>query len=296
MNLHAEKLLYADFVERQELLIVVGKRVRAARESIGLTRRELSTNSGVSERHIAQLETGKGNISVRLLQQIARAIETPIEQLVQRTALSAQAQRIVERMEPLDDQQKTDLLQHVEHWIEQHQLGGKNGRIALIGLRGAGKSTIGSRAALQLGMPFIEQDQEITRESGLTVADIFSLYGEQRYRELERLCLEKITREHSNFVLAVAGGIVSNAETYKILLNNFHTVWLTAEPEEHMGRVMAQGDRRPVEGNPDAMNNLRTLLASRQPHYQRAQYRLDTSGKSIADCSNELAQLIQQPG
>lgn len=251
---------------------------------------------GVSERHLAQVETGKGNISIRLLRQIAGAVKLPVEQLVREQGDIEEISALIDRVGHLERFEMNELLNQIDQWLAKRDAHDKLGRIALVGLKGAGKSTIGSRTASQLDLPFIELDDEIVRTSGLTVEEIFSMYGEQRYRDLERECLEAVVSDRSQFVLAVAGGIVSNLETYSLLLNAFHTVWLTAEPEEHMGRVMANGDRRPVEGNPDAMDNLRSLLATREPLYQRAHFRLDTSNKSVADCCAELHQLIDSVG
>jgi XRE family aerobic/anaerobic benzoate catabolism transcriptional regulator len=293
VNLQAENVIETDLAETHQFLSQVGSRVRAARTRAGLTRKQLSLACGVSERHLAQVETGKGNISIRLLRQIAAAIQTPLEQLVRQQGDLEEMSLLIDRIGNLDRPEMVELLNQIDQWMADRQSQDKQGRIALIGLKGAGKSTIGSRTAAQLNLPFIELDDEITRESGLSIEEIFALYGEQRYRELEHECLKKMIAESRQFVLAVAGGIVSNLDTFSLLLGSFHTVWLCAAPEEHMGRVMAKGDRRAVEGNPDAMDNLRSLLAARQPLYQRAHHRLETSDKSIAECCKELSDLIQ---
>lgn len=290
--MQAESKHPTDLIDAAGFLGQVGSKVRLARTRAGMTRKQLSVECGVSERHLAQVETGKGNISIRLLRQIATAVHTPLEQLVREQGEMEEISALIDRVSKLERYELNELLTQVDQWIVKRTSRQKLGRVALIGLKGAGKSTVGGRTAEQLDMPFIELDHEITRSSGLTIEEIFSMYGEQRYRDLERQCLEEVTSNDSQFILAVAGGIVSNLDTYTLLLNSFHTIWLTAEPEEHMGRVMANGDRRPVDGNPDAMNNLRTLLASRESLYQRAHYRLDTSGKSIPVCCEELHQLI----
>lgn len=293
MNIQAENIAETDLGKAQQFLFQVGSRVRAARSRAGLTRKQLSQACGVSERHLAQVETGKGNISIRLLRQIAAAIQTPVEQLVRQDGDLEEMSMLIDRIGKLDRAEMMELLNQVDQWMIERKSQDKLGRIALIGLKGAGKSTIGARSAQQLGVPFIELDDEITRESGLSVEEIFSLYGEQRYRELEFECLKKVITQNQQFILTVAGGIVSNLDTYTELLRSFHTVWLSAAPEEHMGRVMANGDRRAVEGNPDAMDNLKSLLATRQPLYKRAQFQIETSNKDISECCEELTKLIQ---
>ncbi|MGI9317835.1 MAG: helix-turn-helix transcriptional regulator [bacterium] len=292
MNLQAENIVETDLAEAHQFLAQVGSRVRAARTRAGLTRKQLSLACGVSERHLAQVETGKGNISIRLLRQIAAAIQTPVEQLVRQEGDLTEMSLLIDRIGKLDRAEMVELLNQIDQWMIDRQTQDKQGRVALLGLKGAGKSTIGSRTAAHLGLPFVELDDEITRESGLSIEEIFTLYGEQRYRELEYECLQRVITENRQFILAVAGGIVSNLDTFTLLLSSFHTVWLSAAPEEHMGRVMAKGDRRAVEGNPNAMDNLRSLLATRQPLYQRAHHRLETSDKSINECCDELSELI----
>lgn len=292
MNLQVDSSVVRMIGDSQNFLGMLGARVRAARGNAGLTRKALSIRCGVSERHLAQVETGKGNISIRLLRQIAEAIEIPLESLVRKDDYEDETLAILQRIEKLDRIDKVELLSFIEQWAANRGSRDKQKRVALIGLRGAGKSTIGRLAGEKLGLPFLELDDEIERVSGLAIAEIFSLYGEQRYRELERECLNGVIESNTEFVIAVAGGIVSNMDTYSLLLRNCHTVWLTAQPEEHMGRVMAQGDRRAVDGNPDAMKNLKSLLESRTPLYRRAHYRIDTSGKKPAECCEEIVDLL----
>ncbi len=240
MNIQAENVVETDLSEAHHFLSQVGGRVRAARTRAGLTRKQLSLACGVSERHLAQVETGKGNISIRLLRQIAAAIQTPVEHLVRQGGDLQEMSLLIDRIGKLDRAEMVELLNQIDQWMIDRQSQDKQGRIALIGLKGAGKSSIGSRAAMRLDLPFIELDDEIIQESGLSIEEIFSLYGEQRYRELEHQCLKKVTAENRRFILAVAGGIVSNLDTFTLLLSSFHTVWLSAAPEEHMGRVVAK--------------------------------------------------------
>jgi len=223
----------------------VGIRVRAIRLSAGLSRRALSERAGVSQRTIVLLETGTGNISIGLLYRIAKALGHSIEQF------------FATRHEPT-----------------------KELRIGLIGLRGAGKSTLGAQLASALGTKFIELTDEVESRSGMTVQEIIELYGQDGYRRLERQALEAVLVKHHDVVLAAAGGIVANPDSYNILLHRFHTIWLKASPEEHMQRVRAQGDHRPMAGYPEAMEHLRILLAERAPAYEKADAIVDTSGYS----------------
>jgi XRE family aerobic/anaerobic benzoate catabolism transcriptional regulator len=166
-------------------------------------------------------------------------------------------------------------------------------RIALIGLRGAGKTTLGSLLAKDLQVPFIELDQEIEQEAGLPLSEIFTLYGQAGYRRRERRCLEKALKEHERAVIAVGGGVVSEDETFNLLLTRCHTVWLKAAPEEHMARVVAQGDLRPMAGNAEAMADLKHLLVVREPLYRKADAIVDTSGQTTEESFLALRQLVR---
>lgn len=257
------------------LLTSVGERVRSARARMGLSRRVLAERSGVSQRYLAQLESGQGNISIALLLRVADALDFRIEWLVAeddpwtsdvvmissllRGATRAQRQRVLEILDPENPGLR------------------RAGRIAFIGLRGAGKSTLGRLAAAQLGLPFKELNDDIAEASGMPAGEVMALYGPEGYRHLERQSLERIVATHDRLILAVAGGIVSQPETYNYLLRHFHTVWLKAEPEEHMARVRGQGDERPMAGNPDAMAELRNILTSREALYARAEVHINTS-------------------
>jgi XRE family aerobic/anaerobic benzoate catabolism transcriptional regulator len=244
------------------LLALIGGRVRAARKACRLTQKALAARAAVSERHLAQLEGGAGNISVLLLARIAGALGQRLADLVaEPTAPPGTA--------------------------------GKARRIALIGLRGAGKSTLGRAAAAALALPFAELNAAIAEAAGLSPGEIFALYGEAGYRRFEALALAKIADTTDTLVLATGGGIVGNPASYELLLARFHTVWLTASPEEHMARVLAQGDRRPMAGDPHAMESLRVILASRTAQYARADARLDTAGRTIDDCVAALGVVIR---
>ncbi|MEO1159724.1 MAG: helix-turn-helix transcriptional regulator [Pseudomonadota bacterium] len=250
--------------DSEAFLIGLGDRVRAERKARGLSRRVLSGISGVSERYLAQLETGSGNISIILLRDIAMSLGVSLEELVSET-----------RSLP-----------------EGHS--GRRQRIALVGLRGAGKSTLGFSLARALDMPFVELNDEIERQSGLPVPEIFNLYGQNGYRRLEADALETIAARHNSVVLAVAGGIVGDGDAYNSLLRDFHTVWLKASAEEHMNRVRAQGDLRPMEGNPAAMQQLRKLLDERNADYARSHYSLNTSGLAPDVTHDSLVSMVRQ--
>ena len=257
-NTAPEQISRAD--EEQAFLIGLGSCVRDLRQHHRLSRRELSERCGVSPRFIAQLESGEGNISIVRLRRIAEALETPLDALIAGRAASL--------------------------------LGVSRDRIALIGLRGAGKSTLGRMAAERLGLAFIELNAEIERQNGLGVTEIFALYGEGRYRQMERQCLEGVISQSGPLIVAIAGGIVEQRATYQMLLENFTTVWLRASPDEHMARVLAQGDRRPVAGHPAAMDHLHGILQDRETEYASAHHQLDTSGKPAEQSVDDLVELI----
>lgn len=269
----------------------VGLRVRQARESHSMPRRVLSENSGVSPRYLAQLEAGEGNISIGLLQRVATALDIRIEWfLSQDDPEKAAAQRVADLF--LDAKQDTraavlDLLD------PQSQQTTRGNRVCLVGLRGAGKSTLGRMVGQSLAVPFVELNEEIESQSGMPVAEVMALYGAEGYRKLEAQALSRIVSNHEKVVLAVAGGIVAEPETYTYLLTHFHTVWVKTSPGEHMSRVRAQGDERPMAGNPEAMEQLRSILTSREVQYQKAQEVLDTSGRSVEHSLSELLQMIQ---
>ena len=238
----------------------VGLRVRAARERQGMARRVLSDRSGVSQRYLALLENGDGNISIGLLHKVAGALRSSVAQLV---------------AEDGEDRRR---------------------RICLIGLRGAGKSTLGRRLGDALAMPFRELNRDIEQQSGMPVTELMALYGQEGYRRLERQALEGVAAATDAVVLAVAGGIVSETETYAFLLQNFHAVWLTASAEDHMNRVRAQGDLRPMAGNPQAMQDLQSILSSREALYARAEATVSTSGKTPDESARELVAAVRRLG
>jgi len=274
----------------QQLMDKVGDRVRRLRQGRHFSRRELSELSGVSPRYLAQLEMGRGNISIALLQKIALALETDVEWLVSEsggdTEMPSQMLRLFNKA---DDQQRARIIQ-----ILQGGTPSRTGRIALIGLRGAGKSTLGPMIAHEFDLPFAELNAEVEKSSGMPVSEVMALYGPEGYRRLERQALERLCSSGEPLVLAVAGGIVEDGATYQMLLSSFHTVWLRATPEDHMERVRSQGDERPMAGNPMAMQQLRSILTSREALYAEAEAAIETSGRSVKDCFVSLAKLIDQ--
>jgi XRE family transcriptional regulator, aerobic/anaerobic benzoate catabolism transcriptional regulator len=274
-----------------KFLAMLGKRVRWARAKRTLSRQALSEMSGISLRYLAQLESGKGNVSVSLLLKIANALDIDLSDLVaadeRSDSSSAGLYHMFNQATLVQRQMALEALRIVA------PLDLRAGRIALIGLRGAGKSTLGRLAAAEMDLPFLELDQEIESASGMPVNEVFSLYGQDVYRRLERQALEKIAASHDSLILAVAGGIVTDLETYAYCLQNFRTIWLKAPPEEHMARVRKQGDERPMSGNPDAMNDLRRILKSRETQYSKAQAIVDTSGCDVVESLQFLLAAIR---
>jgi len=280
----------ATAAEEARLLAELGDRVRQARARRGMTRRILSHDSGVSERYLAQLEGGQGNISILLLRRIARAMGMPLADLLREgPEPSVELMLLTEQLRRLSAAELVEAQAVLAERFGQDRE--RRRRIALIGLRGAGKSTLGRLLAARLDIPFVELAQKIEAEAGMSLAEIFDLYGQAAYRRHERRALERVVADHPAAVIATGGSLPSETGTYEYLLSNCYTVWVTAAPEEHMGRVMAQGDMRPMAGNEEAMADLRAILATRAALYGKADARLDTSGKPVAEAVDELVAL-----
>ena len=265
----------------EAFLRALGERVRDARARRGMTRRILARDSGVSERYLALLESGHGNVSVLLLQRIATALNlSPTEFWQQGAEQQVELALIAQFLQRLPAQ-KLPLVraQLLRDYGTAHTERMK--RIALIGLRGAGKSTLGSSLAKELQIPFIELDREVERDAGTSLSEIFLLYGQAGYRRYERRCLENVIRTNERAVIATGGSIVSEPGTYDLLLSTCLSVWLKAEPEEHMARVVAQGDTRPMAGNAQAMEDLRRILQGRGMLYAQADAVVDTAGHTV---------------
>lgn len=265
-----------------EYLRLLGERIRAARARRGMTRKILARDSGVSERYLAQLETGHGNISIILLRQVAQAMGLPLADLVREgpdhpVEFSLLVQSLA-RLEPKQLAQARKLMAESFGASMERE---RRQRVALIGLRGAGKSTLGAKLAAALGIPFIELDREIERLAGMSLGALFDLYGQSAYRRYERRALESVIETHDRAVIATGGSLVSEPATFDLLLAACFTVWLTARPDEHMSRVMAQGDLRPMADNTEAMEDLRRILDGRAALYNKADATVATAGKSI---------------
>ena len=262
-------------------LTSLGRRVRELRERRGMSRKQVARESGVSERHLAHLEVGEGNISILLLRRIVRVLDVSLADLLARDDGGGTGRELIGRLlERVPAERRREVVTRL-----MREFGGEDDarrrRIALIGLRGAGKSTLGSRLAQALGVPFIEIDREIERDAGMPAEEIFSLYGPAGYRRFERRALERVLNGTERAVLAAGGGIVSQPDTYSLLRAHCHTVWLRAAPEEHMARVIGQGDLRPMAGNEEAMDDLRRILKAREAQYAQADSIVDTSGVDV---------------
>lgn len=269
-------------------------RVRDLRKAQGLPRRVLSEMSGVSPRYLAQLEAGEGNISIGLLHRVAMALETRVEILV---SDDAPLERDVDRIADLYRQAPEPVQQKVRRLLaQQNPATLRAGRICLIGLRGAGKSTLGKLAGEALGLPFIELNSEIEQQTGMPLSEVMAFYGQDGYRALEAKAVTRIVEQHDRMILAVAGGLVAEAGTYAQVLERFHTVWLRTSPAEHMARVRAQGDLRPMHGNPTAMQQLKSLLQERTPLYQQADAQINTSNRTVSSSLNDLVRVIASAG
>ena len=270
---------------RDPFLTVFGERVRLMRSRRGVTRKILAQEAGISERHLANLETGTGNASVLLLRQLARALNCSMAELVGQDGVASPELVLIRQLLRGRDE---GTLQRARLALAD-LLGTaypdptRAGRIALIGLRGAGKSSLGRMLADDLGIPFVELNRVIEQIVGCDVHEIHSLYGASAYRRYEQRALEETIAAYPKAVLATGGGLVSEASTFELLLAHCYTVWLRASPEEHMQRVVAQGDLRPMAGSPEAMDDLKRILASREAFYAKADLAFDTGGKPLAD-------------
>ena len=276
----------------EDYLASLGARVRAARKNLKMSRQDLAFSSGVSMRYLAQLETGSGNASVLVLRQIAAATGLGVEDLV--ADVDADGLGLAGAIRKATQVERMHLMDALGEM--RRKSGGADpraSRVALIGLRGAGKSTLGQAVAARMDVPFVELNHAIEAESGLSIPEVFSLYGDAGYRRLEKRCIEAVIADHDRVVMAVGGGIVGEAGNYDLLLGGFHTVWLRASPEEHMARVRAQGDERPMAGKPRAMDELRGILEAREKLYAQADARLSTSGKTVEESAASLAVVIE---
>jgi XRE family aerobic/anaerobic benzoate catabolism transcriptional regulator len=263
-----------------DFLANLGRRVRQARVERGMSRSALSRAADVSERYLAQLESGEGNASVVLLRRIAVALGMRVTDLLE-SGEPVTEQRLIQRfLSSLPPTRLEAVLRRLTEEFGQEE-SVRRKRVTLIGLRGAGKTTLGAALAKAMNRRLVELDEEIEREAGISLSEVFLLYGQAGYRRIERRCLERVINSQDNIVLTVGGGIVSEPETYNLLLLNCFTVWVKAAPEEHMSRVIAQGDMRPMAGHAEAMEDLRNILVAREPLYGKADVVIDTSKATI---------------
>jgi XRE family aerobic/anaerobic benzoate catabolism transcriptional regulator len=248
----------------------------------------------VSERYLGQLETGEGNVSIMLLRRLALVLNVPISELLEIEPEQLEQRSVRRFLQQIPRHRMPDILSRLEREVGSERQGRRH-RVALIGLRGAGKSTLGRRLSQELGAPFLEMDREIEAESGLPLSELFSLYGQAGYRRFEGRCLNRIIKEYPQAVLSVGGGVVSEASTYDFLLANCFTVWLKASPSEHMQRVIAQGDMRPMAESHEAMEDLKRILIGREPQYRKADVTVDTSGVSVDASFARLRDVVARP-
>src|SRR5580704_16300546 len=269
----------------------LGQRVRTMRALRGMSRKVLAKVSGISERYIAQLESGKGNVSIVLLRRVSHAMGAHLEDLIPATEPAPDwpvIRDLVRKATPSQIAQAKDILSGQAISAQRTSFAG----IALIGLRGGGKFTLGKLLAKKIGWKFVELNKEIEAQNGLSVAEIIALYGQEGFHRMEQTALAQLLARKELMVLATGGGIVSEPVTFDLILSSFYTVWLKAEPEEHMARVRRQGDLRPMADDRSAMAELRTILLSREPLYARASAVIDTAGLSVDAAAARLIDAV----
>jgi XRE family transcriptional regulator, aerobic/anaerobic benzoate catabolism transcriptional regulator len=281
---------------KHPFLVRVGERVRARRNGRGMTRKELAAAAGVSERHLGNLELGVGNASVLILLQVASALKCTPADFLRDEERSAEWSLIRELLENQDEGTLRRVREAILPIVDaaSTSTGPRPTRIALIGLRGAGKSSLGQMLAEDLGYPFLELSREIEKFAGCTISEIQSLYGQNAYRRYERRAVEETIQIYPEAVIAIPGGLVAEPATYNLVLSHCTTVWLNAHPEDHMNRVAAQGDVRPMAGNKEAMDDLKGILANRTPFYAKAEMHLDTSARPLDETFLSLRAMVRK--
>ncbi len=289
--------------EKNPFLVALGERVRSLRARRGMTRKAVATAADVSERHLANLEYGTGNASILVLLQVAGALQCSLAELIGDVTTSNPEWLLIREL--LQDRDEATLRRAREAIGQLLGTGGSNGqiggravarspRVALVGLRGAGKSTLGQMLADDLGFPFVELSREIEKFAGCSISEIQALYGQNAYRRYERRALEEAIQIYPEAVIATPGGLVSDAATFNLLLAHCTTVWLQADAEDHMKRVQAQGDLRPMAASREAMEDLRRILAGRAAFYSKAEFHLDTSDQPLQPTFEALRTLVRQ--
>lgn len=288
---------------KNPFLVALGERARELRARRGMTRKALAAAADVSERHLANLEYGVGNASILVLLQVARALQCPLAELIgDVTTSSPEWLMLRELLEHRDETTLHKVRVAVGELLGTgggNAEGGRSGvarseRVALIGLRGAGKSTLGAMLAEDLGYPFVELSREIEKFAGCSINEIQALYGQNAYRRYERRALEEAIQIYPEAVIATPGGIVSDPANFNLLLAHCTTVWLQADPEDHMKRVLAQGDTRPMAASREAMNDLKSILAGRAAFYSKAEFSVDTSAQPLEPTFLRLRSVVRE--
>jgi len=283
--------------EKNPFLVALGERVRSLRSRRGMTRKATALAADVSERHLANLEYGVGNASILVLLQVSQALQCSLAELIgDVTTSSAEWLLIRELLEKRDEATLHRVREAIAPLLGTGATSVKSQRstrVALIGLRGAGKSTLGRMLADDLDYPFVELSREIEKFAGCSISEIQGLYGQNAYRRYERRAVEEAIQIYPEAVLATPGGLVSDAATFNLLLAHCTTVWLRADPEDHMRRVIAQGDMRPMADNKEAMDDLKAILAGRSSFYSKASFQLDTSANELGPTFEALRSLVR---
>ncbi|MDO8905263.1 helix-turn-helix transcriptional regulator [Hydrogenophaga sp.] len=284
---------------RHPFLLALGERVRMLRSRRGMTRKAVAVAADVSERHLANLEYGTGNASILVLLQVAQALQCSLTELLGDVTTSTPEWLLIREL--LEKRNEADLRRvrvAIGGLLDGHAApindAGRQARIALIGLRGAGKSTLGQRLADDLGYAFVELSREIEKFAGCSINEIHALYGTPAYRRYERRALEETIQIYPEVVIATPGGLVSDAANFNLLLTHCTTVWLQADPTDHMGRVAAQGDTRPMAASREAMEDLKRILAGRSAFYSKADLHFNTSGQSVDDAFDGLRTQVRE--
>jgi XRE family transcriptional regulator, aerobic/anaerobic benzoate catabolism transcriptional regulator len=282
-------------LHKTEFLTALGERVRALRARRGLTRKSLATAAEVSERHLANLEYGTGNASILILLQVANSLQCSLSELIgDITTSNPEWLMIREQLAHADEATLRRVRLSIGDMLGANGGQTRSQRIALIGLRGAGKSTLGQLLADDLGFPFVELNRDIEKLAGCSVNEIQALYGMNAYRRYERRALEAVIQSHPQAVIATPGGMVSDAATFNLLLSACTTVWLKAEPEDHMQRVIAQGDMRPMAASKEAMDDLKQILKGRTAFYSKADVTINTSAQQVEPTFQLLSTQVKQ--
>ena len=282
--------------KRSPFLEALGERVRTLRSRKGMTRRAVAVAADVSERHLANLEYGTGNVSVLVLLQVAHALQCSLAELLGDVTTTSPEWLLIREL--LGKRSEADLRRARVQLGEMFGEGGnakeRKNRIALIGLRGAGKTSLGQRLADHLGFPFIELSREIEQFAGCQISEIHNLYGANAYRRYERRALEEAIQIYPEVVIATPGGLVSDSANFNLLLSHCTTVWLQADAADHMGRVAAQGDMRPMAASREAMEDLKRILEGRSAFYSKADLAINTSGRSEDQAFDALRTSVRQ--